>query len=99
MAKTVFVLGAGSSKVTGCPLMLDFIDSADDLRTEQPVSKKEFDLVFDLIQAKLPRLHAKTSVDLRNIESVFSLVEMGRLGERPRTERQGTTRASAPRIA
>jgi len=40
MAKTVFILGAGASKVTGCPVMADFIDAADDLRSAQPVKNR-----------------------------------------------------------
>src|SRR5476651_2291828 len=87
MARTVFVFGAGASAHIGAPLMKQFIDTADDLRQDGNVSQEAFDLVFTLIQDRLPALHAKSVVDLTNIESVFSLVEMGRLvGRLPGTE-------------
>ena len=35
--------------------------------------------MYDLVQSRLPQLHAKSVVDLENIESVFSLIEMGDL--------------------
>src|SRR4051812_21694007 len=79
MARTVFVLGAGASAHIGAPLMNGFIDAADDLRQNSDVNGPAFDLVFELIQNRLPALHAKSIVNLSNIESVFSLIEMGRL--------------------
>ncbi len=89
MARTVFILGAGASKTAGTPLMAEFINRADDLRAERPseISKADFDLVFDLIQNRLTQLYANSVVDLSDIESVFSLVEMGLLvGRLPGTE-------------
>lgn len=57
-----------------------FIDVADDLRaSSSSVSRELFDLFFDALQNGLGQLHAKTTVDLQNIESVFGLVEMGTL--------------------
>ena len=88
MARQVFILGAGASRHLGAPLMNDFIDAAYDLRTQRlaPISEGAFDLVFDFVEKRLPRLYAKSKVDLGNIESVFSLLEMGRLlGRLPST--------------
>lgn len=88
MANRVFVFGAGASKSIGVPLMNEFIDASADLRETGDLNDpRAFDLVFDLIQNRLPRLHAKSVVDLGNIESVFSLIEMARLVRRlPETE-------------
>ena len=71
--------------------MADFIDSADELRSSQSadVSAEAFTRFFDLIQNRLPLLHAKSVVDLSNIESVFGIVEMARLvGKMPATDSQ-----------
>lgn len=89
MPKTVFILGAGASHAAArTPLMKDFIDTAADLLENKAVAAtQEFGLVFDLINSRLPRLQAKSVVDLNDIESVFSLVEMGNLlGRLPDTE-------------
>ena len=97
MADKVFVFGAGASVTTGTPLMKDFIDVAEDLWRRHPgaVSKDDFELVFELIQDRLPTLHAKSVVDLANIESVFSLIEMGRLlGRLPATPANEIPRAA-----
>jgi hypothetical protein len=95
MARTVFIFGAGASAHLGVPLMKDIIDAADDLRQRQDVDQESFRLFFDLIQNRLPQLHAKSVVDLSNIESVFSLVEMGRLvGRLP-----GTAEEDVPAMA
>jgi hypothetical protein len=61
--------------------MESFIDRAEEILKHEPqsVTKADFELVLDLIANRLQRLHAKSRVDLTNIESVFSLVEMGRL--------------------
>lgn len=81
MAKRVFILGAGASVCTGAPTMESFIDRAEEVLKHEPqsITKPDFELVLDLIANRLQRLHAKSRVDLTNIESVFSLVEMGRL--------------------
>jgi hypothetical protein len=81
MADIVFVLGAGASKSAGVPMMAEFLDAAHKLYEHAPtgLSRDEFALAFTIIQHRLTRLHAKSVVDLDNIESVFGLVEMGRL--------------------
>ena len=89
MAKTVFVFGAGASVTSGTPLMKDFIDSADDLRSDPTsgVSHEDFRLFFEVLQNRLPQLHSKSVVELGNIESVFGIVEMARLvGRLPLTD-------------
>jgi hypothetical protein len=88
MAKHVLIFGAGASKHLGAPLMNEFIDAAYDVReANRGIATAAFDLVFDFLNKRLTRLHAKSKVDLGNIESVFSLLEMGRLvGRLPGTE-------------
>jgi len=84
LATDVMVFGAGASHSMGIPLMQGFIDAADELRGSPPqtLSLDAFSHFFELLENHLPRLHQRSVVDLRNIESVFSLVEMGRLVRR-----------------
>jgi hypothetical protein len=84
MAKTVFLFGAGASTTVGVPVMKDFIDRAHELAESRPpgLDLSAFELFFELVQSRLPQLHAKSVVDLTNIESVFSLVEMASLVRR-----------------
>jgi hypothetical protein len=101
MARTVYVFGAGASAHLGVPVMGRFIDVADDLRRSTEVSHDAFELFFKLIQDRLPQLHAKSVVDLTNIESVFSLVEMGSLvGRLPGTPENevGSARLATRRV-
>lgn len=58
-----------------------FLDAAYELRERRDgeVSGVDFDFVADLVQKRLQILHARSKADLDNIESVFSLIEMGRL--------------------
>jgi hypothetical protein len=81
MSRTVFILGAGASKLAGAPLMHDFLDIADDLRhaNESGETYDDFQLVFKAINALRPA-YANANVDLsNNIESVFAAFEMARL--------------------
>lgn len=77
--KTVFILGAGASKQSGAPLMSDFFDRAQDLlrmKTKGVIeAEKEFEDVFTAI-SELQRVHAKSYLDLNNIEIVFGAIEM-----------------------
>jgi hypothetical protein len=87
--KNVFILGAGASRQAGGPLMSDFLDRAEELMR----SKKDgivqafvsFQDVFDSI-AELQAVHAKSFLDLNNIEVLFGAIEMAqmicKLGER-----------------
>ena len=58
-----------------------FIDAAEDLKNGRAsgVTQADFDLFFDVLQNKFRQLHAKSTVNLDNIETVFGLVEMARL--------------------
>jgi hypothetical protein len=88
MANTVYIFGAGASRSMGAPLLKDFIDRADDLRQRsRDVSAPDFRLIFEVLNKRLPILHAKSNQDIQNIETVFNLIEMGQLLERfPGTE-------------
>ncbi len=81
MSSVVFILGAGASKACGGPLMADFLDSAQDLsRTGSLTSdrKAAFDRVFSAI-GDLQAVHSKAQLDLTNIESVFTALELGKI--------------------
>lgn len=75
MAKLLILLGAGASKLTGTPLMEDFLDRVHDIAAGQGA---HFETVIDLV-ADLEILHSRSAVSLRNIESVFNIVEMAQL--------------------
>jgi len=88
--KTVFILGAGASRQAGAPLMSDFLDFAEALLRQKLIeAKDDFDNVFNAL-AELQAVHAKSFLDLDNIEILFGAIEMaqliGKLGERDREE-------------
>lgn len=80
MAENVFILGAGASKDAGAPLMSEFIDSAEDLYrhgkfgNDSPKIGKVFEALVEL-----QRVHAKSDLDLDNIETLFGALEMARI--------------------
>lgn len=78
----LFILGAGASRQAGGPLMADFLDKAEDLlrlKTDGIVeAEQEFETVFEAI-AQLQDIHAKSYLDLNNLEEVFGAIEMGKL--------------------
>ncbi len=80
MSNTVFVLGAGASKLAGAPLMKEFLDTAYELwrsgKFEGP-EELRFKTVFDA-RAALQAVHSKSELDLDNIESVFTTCEMAK---------------------
>lgn len=78
MSSVVFILGAGASRECGGPLMADFLDIASDLLLTGKVAKKrvEFEKVFDAI-GKLQIVHSKSQLDLVNIESILTALELG----------------------
>jgi hypothetical protein len=80
MSETVFILGAGASEDAGAPLVSVFIRKADELRrTIETRFKWDFDKIFEVRQ-KLQQVHSKSQVlKLNNIESLFSVIEMGRI--------------------
>lgn len=83
MSNVVFILGAGASRQAGAPLMSDFLDIATDLlRGNKVVDKKaDFDRVFNAIGG-LQAVHSKAQLDLNNIESIFTALELGRVIQR-----------------
>jgi hypothetical protein len=88
LSSVVFILGAGASKQCGAPLMADFLDVASHLyRTGATEDKKsDFERVFRAIGA-LQAVHSKAQLDLTNIESIFTALEVAKvLGKLPDTE-------------
>lgn len=83
MSNVVFILGAGASRQCGAPLMSDFLDVASDLLRSNAVQEKrtEFERVFSAIGA-LQSVHSKAQLDLNNIESIFTVLELGRVIQR-----------------
>jgi hypothetical protein len=79
MADVVFILGAGCSAHCGAPLMANFLDRARDLFLQKAVEDRrpEFEKVFDVVNG-LQQVHSKAQLDLQNIESVFSAVDLAR---------------------
>lgn len=80
MARTVYIFGAGASADDGAPVMSNFLDTADDLRRGGMVHEHEpdFDRVFEAID-ELQGVFAKSFIDTRNIESVFTALEMAKV--------------------
>lgn len=83
MSNVVFILGAGASRQCGAPLMADFLDIASDLLRSNLVQekRKEFECVFAAIGA-LQVVHSKAQLDLNNIESIFTVLELGKVIQR-----------------
>ncbi|MFH0730606.1 MAG: hypothetical protein V2B19_30210 [Pseudomonadota bacterium] len=83
MSNVVFILGAGASRQCGAPLMSDFLDVASDLLRSNAVQENrvEFEKVFSTIGA-LQSVHSKAQLDLNNIESIFTVLELGRIIQR-----------------
>jgi hypothetical protein len=81
MSDIVFVLGAGASAHTGAPIMKEFFNVVCDLYDDELISaedKEAFKLIIDA-KADLERILAKVAFDLNNLETLFSLIEMGKL--------------------
>lgn len=80
MSNVVFILGAGASHQCGAPLMGNFLDVAANLLRSNEVEnkRKEFERVFSAIGA-LQAVHSKAQLDLNNIESIFTVLELGRI--------------------
>lgn len=59
--------------------MQGFFDAAYRLLRDDrgSISADHFDRIFDLLNNRLPLLRSKASADLQNLETVFSLIEMG----------------------
>jgi hypothetical protein len=80
--RTVFIFGAGASRMAGGPLMSDFLDRAEELlrlRTEGVIEvETAFTDVFDAL-FELQGVHSKSFLDLNNIEVLFGAIEMALL--------------------
>jgi hypothetical protein len=77
---TIFILGAGASAAAGAPLMADFLDRAWEI--SRNLRMTEEGAPFRDVQEALSDLqviHAKSRLDVDNIETLFSVVEMGKL--------------------
>ena len=88
MSNVVFILGAGASRQCGAPLMNDFLETAFHLwKTNKVQGKQEhFERVFRARSA-LQVVHSKSQLDLNNIESIFTALEMANvLGKLPTFE-------------
>ncbi len=81
MANLVFILGAGASATSGCPLMLNFLDVAQELYTRGKLSAQERESYLRVFKAldEMQGILAKANVDVRNIESVLAAFETGKL--------------------
>lgn len=77
MSEAVFILGAGASRDCGGPLMYDFLDRAAALQRSGAVRSEEehFKRVFQAI-GKLQAVFSKASLDIHNIESIFTALEL-----------------------
>lgn len=76
---TVFLLGAGASKHAGAPVMSDFLEQSKNLLLRNvidEVDQSAFKTVFNII-GKLQSVHSKSKLDLHNIESIFTVFELG----------------------
>lgn len=85
MAKVVFVLGAGSSKAAGAPLMNEFFDVADRLYAKGNLgnSTQDFQKVAKA-RSNLQQVHSKCELDLANLETVFTALDLAKtLGKLP----------------
>src|ERR1041385_6317238 len=79
----VYVLGAGFSRDAGLPLLADFLQTARELYDRpkpllEPELYRHFDAVFRFRQ-EARRARDIVSLNLENIEVLFSLIEMSTL--------------------
>ena len=83
MSNVVFILGAGASAASGAPVMRNFLDVARDLLATGRVEghRCHFETVFRII-GSLQQVHSKAQLDLTNIESIFTVLELARIIKR-----------------
>jgi len=81
MQKDVFILGAGASKNSGVPLLNEFIDCGLEVRISPEIGRDRvhFDRIDKALTALNTSIFAKSNINLKNIEDVFGMVEMGLL--------------------
>jgi hypothetical protein len=83
--KPVYILGAGASKMVGGPLVLDFLTRARELRYS-PFLDKQLHEVFDKVfayQGELKQTKTILGIDLDNLETLFSILDMDYYIESP----------------
>lgn len=79
--KTVFILGAGASVAAGAPLMGDFLACAKALHDRGAYGKDQ-DAIAEVLNAAyrdLRSIYATSTIDHRNIEELFSAIEIAGL--------------------
>jgi hypothetical protein len=93
MSDVVIVLGAGASVEAGAPVMANFIDVAKDLLRSGEVNEfgGDFEHVFNFLQ-RSQIVHSKAALDLTNLESIFTALEIADLI----SEKPGSTERDAP---
>lgn len=84
MSKYVFILGAGCSVDSGVPMMNGFLERAEDIARSGLAQRFQNDYDMTLKgRSELMRTHSKSqSIDIHNLEAVFSAFEMGKLIEK-----------------
>jgi hypothetical protein len=77
LSNVVFVLGAGCSVPCGGPTMAQFLDVARRLYETKAVPERasDYERVFKAIGC-LTQVHSKSQLDINNIESVFTALEL-----------------------
>ncbi len=88
MSRVVFILGAGTSKECGAPVIAEFLDAARNLLATDSTgyARDDFERVFKTI-GDLQAVHSNAQLDLTNIESIFTALEIARVTRRlPGTE-------------
>lgn len=80
MDENVIILGAGASEDSGAPLMHNFLDKAEDLLSTNINKEVKASIVrvFKLLD-EMQKIHAKTKMDLNNIEVLFGAIEMAQI--------------------
>ncbi len=82
MRNIVLLLGAGASYDHGVPLMKDFYSLATSIyvreKSRNDKLASSFNLVFDFMD-RLQKSQAKANINLHNVESVFTALEMAKL--------------------
>ncbi|MGJ4748403.1 hypothetical protein ACQV5M_18720 [Leptospira sp. SA-E8] len=75
MKNILYFTGAGFSAPLGIPVMSNFVQKSKDLYQEDNVKYADFSKIFALID-DLSKIKLHIELDLRNIEDIFSLLEM-----------------------
>lgn len=82
MANTVFILGAGASAHAQAPLTKDFFKKAVDLIQGDKLDDEDkgyFNMIQEVYLNKIRQIATNFTFDLKNIETIFSLIEMAKL--------------------